>query len=111
VPAGKAIHATSGAATKRPKDIGQKLAVGYPNLPAAFDSYLTSLAIADRLAKTDPGNAGWQAALAGSHGKLGQLYVRMGRGDQALDMFLKGRAIVVALAERSLHVSRASIRR
>ncbi len=30
------------------------------NLPEALKSYQRSLAIADRLAKADPGNAGWQ---------------------------------------------------
>jgi len=30
------------------------------NLPAALESFRAALAIRDRLAKADPGNAGWQ---------------------------------------------------
>jgi hypothetical protein len=33
--------------------------VAQGNLPAALTSYQAGLAIADRLAKSDPGNAGW----------------------------------------------------
>ena len=56
-------------------------------LPEALNAYRDSLAIAERLAKADPGNAGWQADLAASHGKLGQLYVRMGNKAEARRMF------------------------
>jgi len=33
------------------------------NLPEALATYKASLAIAERLAKADPGNAGWQRPL------------------------------------------------
>ena len=41
--------------------------VAQGNLPAALDAYQASLAIRDRLAKADPGNAGWQRDLSVSH--------------------------------------------
>jgi hypothetical protein len=41
------------------------------NLDAALASYRDSLAIADRLAKSDPGNAGWQRDLSVSYEKVG----------------------------------------
>jgi hypothetical protein len=54
------------------------------NLPAALDSYQASLTIADRLAKADPGNAGWQRDLALSHGSVGLVEARQGARDSAL---------------------------
>ena len=38
--------------------------VAQGNLPEALKSYQGSLAIADRLAKADPNNAGWQRDLS-----------------------------------------------
>jgi tetratricopeptide (TPR) repeat protein len=73
------------------------------SLAAAAEAFEASLAIRERLAKADPGNAGWRADLAASHGKIGQLYVRMGRRDDALGMFRAGRAIVAPFAEASGH--------
>ena len=49
--------------------------------PAALTSYRASLAIAERLAKADPGNAGWQRDLSVSHNKIGD--VQMAQGDLA----------------------------
>ena len=46
---------------------------------------------------------GWLADLAASHGKLGQIYLRMGRRAEASDMFQNGRALIVAMAGRSGH--------
>ena len=40
------------------------------NLPEALKSFRDGLAIADRLAKADPGNAGWQVDLVVSNWKL-----------------------------------------
>ena len=37
------------------------------NLPGALESYRAALAIGERLAKADPGNAGWQRDLSVSH--------------------------------------------
>ena len=38
--------------------------VAQGNLPEALKSYRDSLAIAERLAQSDPGNAGWQRDLS-----------------------------------------------
>ncbi len=38
--------------------------VAQGNLPEALKTYRDGLAIADRLAKSDPGNAGWQRDLS-----------------------------------------------
>ena len=43
--------------------------VAQGNLPEALKSYRDSLAIADRLAKADPGNADWQRDLSVSYRK------------------------------------------
>ena len=47
--------------------------------PAALDSYKAALAIRDRLAKADPGNAGWQRDLSVSHDKIGDVLRRAGQ--------------------------------
>jgi tetratricopeptide (TPR) repeat protein len=44
--------------------------VAQGNLPEALKSYRESPAIFDRLAKVDPGNAGWQRDLAVSYGRV-----------------------------------------
>jgi hypothetical protein len=43
------------------------------NLPEALKSFRDSLAIRDRLAKADPGNAEWQVDLVVSHWRLAEL--------------------------------------
>ncbi len=43
------------------------------DLPAALKSYQNSLAIAERLAQSDPGNAGWQRDLIVSYVKLSEV--------------------------------------
>lgn len=76
------------------------------NLPQALESFQASLAIRERLAKADPGgsNAGWQADLAVSYGKLGQVHRALGRDQEALRLFQAGKAIVEPLALRSQNV-------
>jgi tetratricopeptide (TPR) repeat protein len=51
------------------------------DLAAALASYQVSLAIAERLAKADPGNAGWQRDLSVSHERIGD--VQQAQGDLA----------------------------
>ena len=51
------------------------------DLAAALTSYQASLAIVERLAKADPGNAGWQRDLSVSYGKIGD--VQQAQGDLA----------------------------
>ena len=52
--------------------------VAQGNLPEALKSYRDSLAIAERLAKADPGNAGWQRDLSVSYNKVGDVQVAQG---------------------------------
>ena len=47
-------------------------------LRGALKSYRDSLAITERLAKSDPGNAGWQRDLSVSHHKVGDVQVAQG---------------------------------
>jgi hypothetical protein len=54
------------------------------NLPEALKSYRDSLAIADRLAKSDPGNAGWQRDLSVSFNKVGDVLVAQGNLPETL---------------------------
>ena len=51
------------------------------DLAGALKAYQDSLAIADRLAKSDPGNAGWQRDLSVSYEKIGD--VKTAQGDLA----------------------------
>ena len=61
------------------------------NLAAALTSYQASLAIAERLAKADPGNAGWQRDLSVSHNKIGDVQQAQGNLAGGADK-LPGRA-------------------
>jgi hypothetical protein len=51
------------------------------DLAGALTSYRASLTIAERLAASDPSQAGWQRDLCVSHSKLGE--VLMAQGDLA----------------------------
>ena len=48
--------------------------VAQGDLAGALKSYRDSLAIRERLAKSDPGNAGWQRDLSVSYAKLGSTF-------------------------------------
>ena len=52
--------------------------VAQGDLPGALESYRARHAIAERLAKSDPGNAGWQRDLSVSHNKIGDVQVAQG---------------------------------
>jgi hypothetical protein len=71
------------------------------DLGAALTSYQASLAIAERLAKADPGNAGSQRDLALSYGSLAMVEAKQGARDSALAAFRQGRAIIVRLSQQS----------
>ncbi|MEO1609945.1 MAG: toll/interleukin-1 receptor domain-containing protein [Pseudomonadota bacterium] len=73
--------------------------VAQGNLPQALDSFQASLAIAERLAKAAPGNAGWQRDLSVSYEKIGSVLVAQGNLPQALDSFQASLAIRERLAE------------
>ena len=52
--------------------------VAQGDLAGALTSYRDSLAIADRLAQSDPGNAGWRRDLSVSYEKVGDVQVAQG---------------------------------
>ena len=69
------------------------------NLADALKAYRDSLAIADRLAKADPGNAGWQRDLSVSYANLANAYRTAGQLPQAREQLTAGRAIIARLTE------------
>ena len=70
--------------------------VAQGNLPEALKTYRDALAITDRLAKSDPGNAGWQRDLSVSYNKIGDVLVAQGNLPEAL----KPTATALAIADR-----------
>ena len=66
-------------------------------LADALSAYQASLAIRERLAKADPGNAGWQRDVALSHGRVAIVQARQGARQDALGGFGKGRAVIAKL--------------
>jgi hypothetical protein len=71
------------------------------NLAGALKSYSDGLAIRDRLAKSDPGNAEWQRDPSFSFGRLASVY-RQSRGKaKALDALRQGHAIMARLTKLS----------
>jgi hypothetical protein len=70
------------------------------NLDAALASYRDSLAIADRLATSDPGNAGWQRDLSVSYNKVGDVQVAQGDLAGALKSYRDSLAIADRLGFR-----------
>ncbi len=73
--------------------------VAQGNLPEALKSFRDGLAIADTLAKSDPGNAGWRRDLSVSYNKIGDVLVAQGNLPEALKSFRDGLAIADALAK------------
>ena len=73
--------------------------VAQGNLPEALKSYRDSQAIADRLAKSDPGNAGWQLDLSVSYDKVGDVLVAQGNLPEALKSYRDSQAIRDRLAK------------
>ena len=55
------------------------------DLAGGAASYRASLAICERLAAADPGNAGWQRDLSVSHNKIGDVLVGAGRSGRGAD--------------------------
>jgi hypothetical protein len=64
--------------------------VAQGDLPGALESYRASMAIAERLAKSDPNNAGWQRDLAWSRWRLAQYADRPRVHWQEVVRILKG---------------------
>ena len=71
------------------------------NLPAALDAFKASLAIRDRLAKADPGNAGWQRDLALSYGRVASLQAKQGARDEARAGYQRAKDIILKLKAQS----------
>ena len=73
--------------------------VAQGDLAGALKSYRDSLAIRDRLAKSDPGNAGWQRDLSVSYDKVGDVQVAQGDLAGALKSYRDSLAIRDRLAK------------
>ena len=71
------------------------------DLAAALASYQASLAIAERLAQADPGNADWQRDLALSYGRVAIVKAQQGARNDALSALQQGREIVARLSQQS----------
>jgi tetratricopeptide (TPR) repeat protein len=71
------------------------------DLAGALKSYRDSLAIRDRLAQSDPGNAGWQRDLSVSHAKVADALGKMGNGAEALAALRRGHAIMLRMTALS----------
>jgi predicted negative regulator of RcsB-dependent stress response len=61
--------------------------VAQGNLPEALKSFGDGHEIFDRLAKGDPGNAGWQRDLSVSNERLGDVYLAQGNLPAALEQY------------------------
>jgi hypothetical protein len=59
------------------------------------------LAISERLAKSDSGNADWQRNLALLHANLARVFIRTGQKQNALDELRQDSAIIAALISLS----------
>ena len=69
------------------------------DLAGALQSYRDSFAIRERLAKSDPGNAGWQRDLAAAYEKIGDVQVAQGDLAGALKSYRDGLAIIEPAGE------------
>ena len=75
--------------------------VAQGNLPDALRSYRDALAIRERLANADTGNAGWQRDLSVSFEKVGSVYVQQGQRNQARQAFERAMQIYAVLTARN----------
>jgi tetratricopeptide (TPR) repeat protein len=69
------------------------------DLAAALTSFTAGLAIAERLAKADPANAGWQRDLSVSHDRIGDVQQGQGNLAAALTSYTAALAIRERLAK------------
>ena len=70
------------------------------DLAGALKSYQDSLAIFDRLAKSDPGNAGWQRDLSTSNERLGDIFLAQGNLPAALEQYRASLERMVPIRDR-----------
>ena len=68
------------------------------DLTAALENYRADMAIAERLAASDPSNAGWQRELSISHNKIGDVLMSQGDLTAALENYRAAMAIAERLA-------------
>jgi tetratricopeptide (TPR) repeat protein len=96
------------------------LAVAQGYLPEALKSFREVLAIRERLAQADKGNAGWQRDLSVSHDKIGRLLEKDGRLAEAMPHYEADLAIAERLAaldranagwQKDAEISRARMKR
>jgi tetratricopeptide (TPR) repeat protein len=73
--------------------------VAQGDLTAALNSYQDSLGIRERLAASDPGNAGWQRDVSVSYNKIGDVQVAQGDLTAALKSYSDSLAIAERLAQ------------
>ena len=73
--------------------------VQHGDLTAARSTYDQAAATADRLAKADPGNAGWQRDLSVSYDRVGDVLVAQGNLPEALKAYRDSLAIRDRLAK------------
>jgi hypothetical protein len=66
---------------------------------APLKSFRDGLAIRDRLAKSDPGNGGWQRDLSVSYIKIGDVLMAQGNLPEALKSYRDGLVIRDRLAK------------
>ena len=71
------------------------------DLASALKSYRDSLAIVERLAQSDPGNAGRQRDLAAGYAKLADVYGRSNDRSNALAALRQGQGIIARLVKLS----------
>jgi hypothetical protein len=71
------------------------------DLAAALKSYQGDLAITERLAKTDPGNAEWQRDLSVSLSRLADVHKQSGDKAKAREYLRQGQAIMARLTKLS----------
>jgi tetratricopeptide (TPR) repeat protein len=75
--------------------------VAQGQLPDAMKVFRDGLAIAERLAKADPGNAGWQRDLAVSFGLVAKIEQRSGEMEKARQGYQNARDIIERLMKLS----------
>ena len=68
------------------------------DLAEALKSFREALAIRERLAQADPGNAGWQRDLTVSHDRIGEVLEAQGNRAEAVKSFRESLAINERLA-------------
>jgi len=72
--------------------------VAQGDAPGALKAYRDSLTIRQRVAASDPTNAGWQRELATSHSNLGDVQVAHGDGAATVKAYRDSLAIMQRLA-------------